>query len=307
MRLIADIGGTNSRLALSLSGEISSGTIRSYANKNWDSFYAIISDFLLKESAQQLTEIVLAVAGPVHGNRAKLTNLDWRVDTIQLAEICADVPACLLNDLTALGYSVPALHADQLKLVSAGLTNQSTISQSMVVGIGTGFNISPVLETANAVICPAVEAGHISMPLAVVQNLQRLGFDQADFPTVEALFSGRGFVDFCQKLAGGAAMTGPALIEAYDMSQQAEVTQAIDAYSGLLGHLLRSLSLAYMPSAGVYLAGSVARSVMTKAPQPCVEVFREPAAIVTCNNAPIWMVNDDLAALSGCANFAFLG
>ncbi len=139
MRLIADVGGTNSRLALCQSGQVLEGTIRSYSNRIWDSFYAIIDDFLLATDEIKVTEIVLAVAGPVRDNQAHLTNRDWLIESDHLTKLYGNVPIILLNDSTALGYAVPTLQSDQLTLVSAGAPTQSANSQSMVVGIGTGL------------------------------------------------------------------------------------------------------------------------------------------------------------------------
>ena len=76
MRLVADIGGTNARVALSHGGLILAETVHHYANDEWDSLYAVLKDFL-KTSEVQPDEMVIAVAGPVSSGRARLTNRDW--------------------------------------------------------------------------------------------------------------------------------------------------------------------------------------------------------------------------------------
>ncbi len=153
--------------------------------------------------------------------------------------------------------------------------------------------------------CLAVEAGHISLPLSIVQRLWELGIEHQKFQTIEALFSGSGFIKFCQPFTSSTNIDAAALIAAYGTEDQPAVTTAIDHYSCLLGILLRDLSLAYMPSTGLYLAGSVAVSIISTSPQSCIKAFREPSTILTCNTIPIWVISDDLAALAGCAKFAF--
>ena len=303
MRLVADIGGTNSRLALSLSGVIQTHTIKTYPNAEWGSLYEIIADYLSRDGIAGPSEMVIAVAGPVQGTRAALTNRAWVVETDRLIDSFGVSSAYLLNDLSALGHAVPHLVADQLRVLSAGKPKTGGSLQSLVVGIGTGFNVSPVLEHAGTVICQAVEAGHLSMPTSISGRLQALGFSTDRFGTVEALFSGRGFVSFCSSLAHDRTLEGTAIVSAYGTPDEAELTAAVDQYAGLLGHLLRDLTLAYMPSAGIYFAGSVARAIMTMAPSVCIDVLRQPFNIQTVNDAPIWMIQDDLAALSGCAKF----
>lgn len=303
MRLIADIGGTNARLALSDAGLILKDSTRSYANANWDSLYAVIHDFMSDAQAGPIDEIVVAVAGPVQDNRAELTNFSWSVDAGELTSLTGAGQARLLNDLTALGYAVPKLQSQQLKLVRQGTAKHGAVSQSLVVGMGTGFNVSPVLHNAQHVICPAVEAGHISMPQSVILELGELGLAAEAFPTIESLFSGRGFTTFARMRTGLPALTGPEAIAAYGGPDQAEVTQTIDQYASLLGCLLQSLSLAYMPSAGIYLAGGVARSLMEVASAPCVAAFEHGASSLLPTDTPVWSINDDLAALTGCAEF----
>ena len=46
MRLIADVGGTNTRMALSADGEVLSGTVRSFVNRDFPDFETLLRDFL---------------------------------------------------------------------------------------------------------------------------------------------------------------------------------------------------------------------------------------------------------------------
>lgn len=300
MRLIADIGGTNARLALSENGQVSAGSTRQYVNANWNSLYAVIEDFLADVAAPCVSEVVVAVAGPVHADHAELTNYKWRVEAAQLAKLTRAPNVRLLNDLTALGHATPKLREEQLKLVRAGHPKPHAVSQSLVVGMGTGFNVSPVLRSAHHVICPAVEAGHIAMPYNITARLGEFGIAPQSFPTVESLFSGLGLTTFARQLANQPEITGPATIAAYG---DPKITQAVDKYATLLGILLQELSLTYMPSAGIYLAGSVARSLMSVAATSCVRAFDHNASGLLYPDTPIWSINDDLAALTGCAEF----
>ena len=208
MRLVADIGGTNSRLRLSSKSELLASTIQSYSNANWESLYAVIADYLSRAGTSHPSEIVLALAGPVQGERAFLTNRDWVIDTSHLKEMFGLARVYLLNDFTALGYAVPKLKPVQ---------------------------IVPVNGKPGA----------------------------------------------------------------------RKITAAIDHYAALLGQLLRDLSLAYLPSSGIYLAGGVARSIAQTAPEACIEALREPFDIQMVKDAPVWVIQSDLAALSGCVDFEF--
>lgn len=305
IRLVADVGGTNSRLALSQAGNICDGTIESYANADWDSLYAVIDAYLSRENVENPNEMVIAFAGPVRGSQALLTNRNWAIDAGKLRRDFACDDVHILNDLMALGYAVPVLGPEQMRCVSQGNDKQSSPAQSLVVGIGTGFNVSPVLESAGTVTCLSVEAGHVSMPLSVVERLREFGIDSSQFPTTETLFSGRGFEAFCQTMTGRENLTGPAAIAAYATSGAETTTAAIDQYATVLGHLLRDLSLAYMPTSGIYLAGSVARSVVNVSPEHCIKVFQQPCTIRASAIPTVWSIANDAAALLGCAGYSF--
>lgn len=304
LRLVADIGGTNARLALSFDGAILPDTVQTYANDQWDSLHAVIRAFL-EDKEHPVSEMVIAVAGPVNGSAARLTNHDWQIEVSELQMLfhCSHVK--LLNDLNALGYAAPFLTTDQLRQVSAGQVTKAGQSQSLVVGVGTGFNVSPVLEKAGMLFCPAVEAGHITLPLSISRGLEALGVPTDEFGTIELLFSGRGLTKFCRAMTGDALITGPEAISAFGKDGAEETTRAITVYAGLLGRLLGDLSMAYMPTSGIYLAGSVARALMQVASSECLEALRRPAHVCATIKPSVWIIENDTAALVGCARYGF--
>ena len=141
-----------------------------------------------------------------------MTNRGWSIIAEDLARHFARPHVHLLNDLTALGYAVPHLRAEQLGEISAGAARGAGQGQSLVVGIGTGFNVSPVLEAAGHVLCPAAEAGHLTMPGSVINGLSAIGINPTQFPTIETLFSGRGLTAFCQEITGDTGLQGASAI-----------------------------------------------------------------------------------------------
>ena len=77
MRLIADISGTNTRLAFVSPVHTTPKTTRSYRNADFDSFEAVLLESL-SGNALQFEQLMTAMTGPVAGNTGRLTNLlDW--------------------------------------------------------------------------------------------------------------------------------------------------------------------------------------------------------------------------------------
>ena len=303
MRLVADIGGTNTRLAMTENGTIVPQTLRSFENDDWPHFYEMLATYLTNQSSPFPVDMVIAVAGPVKEGSVTLTNRNWRINVDELVQLTMCDTVVLLNDLTALGLSVRALGPNQFKEYCHRGERRLETGQSLIAGIGTGFNVSPVVLTTGAAQCLNVEAGHVSMPCSVSNMLCDYGCPTSGFSTVERLFSGRGFTTFCQLMCGDNRLTGIDAIESYGDSSARGATLAVDQYSALLGQMLRELSFAYMPDSGIYLSGSVARAVMETAPSRCIEIFNLPCRFGSENGPNLYAINDDGAALLGCAAF----
>jgi glucokinase len=301
MRLVADIGGTNARLALCKDVAIVPQTVRNFSNDDWPHLYDIVTAYLKDHASAPLDEMVIAVAGPVHGDKAVLTNRNWTILRTELLQGFGCKHVILINDLSALGYAVPSLLPTQLRRIYNGPVLPSRTGQSLVVGIGTGFNVSPVLSTPNGVHCLAVEAGHISMPKNVSDMLKAIGHSPDLFQTIETLFSGRGLTLFCQQVTGDDTLLGTTAIQSYKTSINPAISNAVDHYAALIGQLLRDLSLAYMPSSGIYLAGSVARAVLSISTARLIDVFAQPCDIFGDRTPSLFTIEDDFAALYGCA------
>ena len=248
-----------------------------------------------------LDDMVIAVAGPVQGDQALLTNRKWRILKTELLQRFGCKQVVLINDLSALGYAVPSMLTTQLRRIFNGPTLASKNGQSLVVGIGTGFNVSPVLSAPNSVHCFVAEAGHISMPKGVSDMLKAIGHSPCLFPTIETLFSGRGLTMFCQHVSGDDTLLGTTAVQSYKTSSNPTISNAIDHYAALIGQLLRDLSLVYMPSSGIYLAGSVARAVISISPARLIDVFAQPCGILGDRTPSLFTIEDDFAALYGCA------
>lgn len=303
MRLVADIGGTNARLAICEHGEIVPQSVRDFKNDDWSHFHEMLTAYLADQSQPRLMDLVIAVAGPVRGTQAILTNRNWTISASELQQSARCDSAILLNDLTALGYAAPELRSDQTRKIHSGDAQVTGNEQSLVVGVGTGFNVSPVIKSESAVQCLAVEAGHVSMPSSVLAMIDQIGGDESYFPTVEELFSGRGFTAFCRNFCGDKSLEGVNVIASYGSADAVGASIAVDHYATLLGILLHDLSLAYMPNTGVYLAGSVARAIIDVAPSYCVNSFRQPCTIRSGSRPNLYAITDDRAALRGCAAY----
>ena len=302
MRLVADIGGTNSRLALAPTGSVEITSTRSYVNADYKCFDNVISDYLSNSNAT-VKQLVIAMAGPVRNNVGRLTNLDWEINGNKLAQSFGTVPALVINDLTALGHSALKLAPNQV----SPIVNQPVINhrqkQALVIGIGTGFNVSPVIEFGGVSVCAEVEAGHTTLFSSILLELENLmtGMSHA-FSTVESLFSGRGRRQFMSLLTGERVDSASMFIDKQGILENQAYDHALDRYAELIGMLIAEFKVSYLPHDGIFLAGGVARSSLTgNRTTLCAEAAMCENDVIKLK-PPVWSINDDAAALVGCAS-----
>ena len=302
MRLVADIGGTNSRLALAPTGSVELLSIRRYVNADYKCFDKVISDYLSNSDAK-VKQLVIAMAGPVRNNVGRLTNLDWEIDGNKLARSFGAVPALVINDLTALGHSALKLTPDQV----SSIVNRPVINhrqkQALVVGIGTGFNVSPIIEFGGVSVCAEVEAGHTTLFSSILLELENLmtGLSHA-FSTVESLFSGHGRRQFMSLLTGEHVDSASMFIAKQGVPENWAFDHALDRYAELIGMLIAEYKVSYLPHDGIFLAGGVARSSLTgNRATLCAEAAMCENDVIKLK-PPVWSIKDDAAALVGCAS-----
>ena len=73
-----------------------------------------------------------------------------------------------------------------------------------------------------------------------------------------------------------------------------------DLFTDLVGLLCRELALRFMPLDGLFLAGSVGRSISDRMDRFEASFLAEPYMRHIPENTPIFLIRDDMAALHGC-------
>lgn len=298
MILVADIGGTNARLALGQGGALRPGSLARLRVANHPGPAPALAAYLAAQGHPPLAAACLAVAGPVIAGRVRLTNGGWDITAEALAAQLG-CPVLLLNDLAALGQALPHLGADasQPLIQPPGARPNG---QSLVLGLGTGANCAAVIRhPGQPPSILAAEAGHQALPQPVATALaRRIGPDLAAFPSVETLFAAPGLARLHAALHG-VDLPPPALT-APDAAPPIRAT--CDLFVDLLGLWLQELALATLPRDGIWLAGSVARGLVGAGHGPALaRAFGRPNANHGPTAAiPLHLITDDLAALTGC-------
>jgi glucokinase len=304
LSLVADIGGTNTRVALATGPLVDAASVKRYSNAEYPGLAEVIGAYLDTQgvSDADISGVCVAAAGPVRDGIAQLTNLDWRIDESVLASALTASTSVVLNDLQAQGHAIGNIAGENLVEVIAQPAAPARATR-LVVGLGTGFNACPVHEGPCGRLVPPSEAGHVSLP-ATLEGLEevlgRVG-DRHGFASVEEVLSGRGVGALHRALHGREATAAEILAAMEAGEAQARATG--QAFVRVMGAVIGDLALSHLPFGGIYLIGGVTRAFL-----PWLEPFDFTAAFRGkgrfsgfMGQFGVQVVTDDYAALTGCA------
>ena len=308
LNLVADIGGTNTRVALAKGREVLPDTIRRYRNADHSGLESVIRAYASDEGQIDARGACVAVAGPVRDGRASMTNLDWTIDKDTLARATASETVAILNDLQAQGHALGHIAPENLRTVIEGPEPKPNAAR-LVIGVGTGFNAAPVFDTDTGRYVPPSESGHANLPIRTEQELRLCQHvsDAHGFPAVEDVLSGRGLervYAFLGKEEGDfREASSQAIVDALNDGSDPRATAAARIFIRILGTVAGNLSLIQLPFGGVYLIGGMARAMTPHlSSMGFAEAFRDKGRFAGfMSNFAVHVVEDDYAALTGCA------
>ncbi len=275
MLLAGDIGGTKTVLALYSAEAGSHAPLReqTFASGRYASLEAIITEFL-GQGEEAVTGSVFAVAGPVVGGRATITNLPWVIDEQLLREAFAFQAANLLNDLEAIACAVPHLHSEEVEVLNEGRAMPGgTIA---VIAPGTGLGEAFLTWDGARYHPHASEGGHADFAPTNELELALLDYlhDRYDHVSYERICSGMGLPNIYDFLRDTGRAKEPewlaaALAEAEDRTPVI-VNNALDedkacgictltlqTFVSVLGAESGNLALKVLATGGVYIGGGI--------------------------------------------------
>ncbi|MCL2715054.1 MAG: glucokinase [Alphaproteobacteria bacterium] len=267
--VLADIGGTNARFMLTTDNGDSA--VEHARVSDFGSVRDALGDFLKRhDSGQRVNAAVLGVAGPVLNNRCEMTNSPWVIDGAELSQAFGFNAVHLLNDFEVLAWSLPQLQdAELFPIGTAGQT--AGVGPMLVLGPGTGFGVSCLIEGNGGPVAITTEAGHASLPAetgreaAVVARLRQRFGHASSFPHVsieQGALSGPGLQHLYQALADidgihipqrdAAAITRAALDGSCEVSRL-----ALEMFCALLGSVAGNLAVTFCARGGVFIGGGI--------------------------------------------------
>ncbi|HEY0158545.1 MAG TPA: glucokinase [Thermoanaerobaculia bacterium] len=252
--LAGDVGGTKTLL------RVVDGTGASLVDGRYDSGSYATFDDLLREFMGRVEGRVdaacFAVAGPVYGGRAEVTNVGWQIEEEALSRELGIGRVTLLNDFYAVALGVPLLRESDLLSLHRG--RRDPHAPIAILGAGTGLGEAIVTRYGGRHEVIATEGGHGDFApqdeeqAGLFLHLHRIH----GHVSWERVISGMGLVNIFTFL-GGDELTPAAIAELAD-SGDARARHAFAIFVDVYGAEAGNMALRVLARGGVYLAGGIA-------------------------------------------------
>jgi glucokinase len=324
MILAGEIGATRARLAAfqTEGNKLQCAVEKIYQSQEHRGLSEIISTFVRTEGIP-VHSACFGVAGPVRSGRSKISNLEWTIDSGELASQLKLPSVGLLNDLEAYAYGVDALESKDFVTLSDAAEdaegNRAVISARTGLGVAglfwDGFRHHPF----------ACEGGHTDFaPKNEVEiELAKYLRKKYEHVSCERILSGPGIKNIYDFLRDskkadepdwlrqqmGETKDPPALISQLALERKAEICeQTLSIFVSVYGSETGNCALNFMATGGVFIGGSIAAKIVPKMQDPVfMKSFLDKGRMRSLlSDMPVKIIVNDDAGIIGAARYTLI-
>lgn len=267
--LVADIGGTNIRIAQTNSAN-ELLHIKTYRCANYQSLFEVLYEYIYSYDIEHTQlHACLAIACPTDDDWIAMTNLPWRFSQKALKQELSLASLTFINDYTAIAMAIPYLGDEQKVQIASGKAQaKQAIS---VCGPGTGLGVATLMPVINSEKlhwqCINSEGGHMDFAPVDELDMQILQYlhQRKARVSYEQLLSGYGLEQIYQAIRcirAEETLYEPS-VAAADISHRAVTGEchlcqlALLQFCKVLGSFAGNLALLSTSLGGVYIAGGI--------------------------------------------------
>ena len=267
--MVADVGGTNTRLALFDPSKNEFRHTQNYTNRDFESFAAVIAAWRNSLPEAFPRQACLAVAALPQGDMISMFNMSWSFSMQETARQFGFKKVRWMNDFAANACSLPHLASDEVELLYGKHSGSVVDRKLAVIGPGTGLGGATMGSERTIADCCACEPGHMSLsPSNSIEiEIFKLLLQQHSHIYAELLLSGPGLLRLYQTLAiisdSAATAIGPAQVTEGALTQSDPLAvRALNIFCALLGSTAGDFVLANGAYGGIYLAGGIVPRIL---------------------------------------------
>lgn len=263
--LIADIGGTNARLAL-VDGAGRVHDPMSFETAAHAGPRPLIEAYLgALGRTERPARAAIAVACPVVGDGVRLTNrTDWHFSVERLRREAGLDALEVINDFAALAHALPHLAPGDCAPLLEGADGAED-AQRVVFGPGTGVGVAALSPGRGAgPVAVTSEAGHATLPAETDEEADLLARMRrhVSHVSVERVLAGPGLVLIHTAIREREGLASEH-VDAAGLAERAAggdalADAALAQWARFLGSVAGNLALTFEARGGVYIAGGIA-------------------------------------------------
>ena len=247
--LVIDIGGTNIRYLEIFKGK--KNKIIKEKISSTSRFHNLLNE-VISNCPNPIHNIVISAAGPKSNNSIKMTNQKFVIDS-QIIKKKFNLKNCfLLNDLEAAGYILHKVSKDNKKIIKKG---KKTNSSQALITPGTGLGLSFVID--NKIVIPS-EIGNSKILISDIIDRNKK-FSYSNFLKIEDFLSGPGLSKIYKSFYKKDVSSSEVVFQG--MNNNPKALRVIKIFIEILAKFLAEISLIYVPGNGIFLSGSLMRSL----------------------------------------------
>ncbi|MBT3505994.1 MAG: glucokinase [Piscirickettsiaceae bacterium] len=319
--LAVDLGGTKVLVQLStLDGSVV--VEQRYQSEQFVDFEAVLMAFfaLTTVGDYQLKATCFAVAGPVVGRKASITNLPWQIDADALAEQFPLGKIVLCNDFEAVAYGIDGVKPSSLITLQAG--ELESLAPRAIIGAGTGLGQAFMFAGQTGWDVVGTEGGNVDFGPNDDEQMALWSYLNQQFGHVsyERILSGSGLVAIYAFLAEQQGETlstevkaligsedAPALISQLASSGQDRIADAaLQLFIRIYGAQAGNLALSVLARGGLYIAGGIAAKNRTYVEEGSfmTSFLSKGKMAALMPLIPVILITDETVGLSGARYLA---
>ncbi len=313
--LIADVGGTNMRLAQVLpSGEMANQKV--FPSKGSLTLEEAFTQFA-NDLSLHPERVIVAAAGVVQNGAVRLTNADQAFSETSLQHALGLKSAKVLNDFEAAAWSLANLRPEDVTV----LQGKGTFTQeaSLILGPGTGLGVGGLIWSESVPCAVSGEGGHVTVSPRDREDVDVFEALRDEWPEIavgtglgveaEAILSGTGLPYFYRAIARTmqvqASFTTAAEIFAAAKAQTDKAAvRSVTLFAKYLGGVAGDLGLVFAAKGGVFISGGVANANAWMFDQTFMDAFNGGGRHTQWRKSlPVYLYHQPDFGLFGARNY----